>query len=624
MIKNTYLSVVGGLMISSSVYGAGGLVNGTLSGGGAAQSLLSSAIIVTNAVTNILALPNTHQLWVSGVTNVLCLGLYTWKGDGYLDGNYRGPGGVGMFTNQPAWTNVNGMMIWLDSNGNDFTNAGGAGTISCSTASPTITLAGATFNPNFFGDIWSGTTDLGTISSVDDATHITLDANATATLSGASWFQTWNQSFGLYGYVLCAKAFDHGGLNTYYDDLSAPQYSTIPNNPGLGYWMPTNQWVSFLGPGQLYASYVANGGPTPFVTWGTNYVTNVCQRLSSTYTNGVISVDPVNGSDVLGSVGGYPFQSVIVAQQFSKGGETWHFYPGISPLNDFCWSPANATVQCDPGAIIEQPDLIYPLYRIVPMGTFSMTGGEIYQPIYLNCPGPIMGQGSGASNYCAFNGVTFLTSFGCWQDQDRTVNAAHNYNSFTVIFNGCNLSGGSYNIELQNTNLTAYITGTVDNIEPWDYPPGVPLGIMAGCRTFVSGSTFVNWTSSAQGFRNVAQANGTNYNLYWSGNNVADMTPGNKTWFTTLNGGTIYFAGNTYPTNVFDLSGDYRSSENTNHVGQFSGLLSGIFSGNFGTLTNVSLTGATNATSPANSATVRAWVNWTNATGGVFKMPLYQ
>lgn len=36
------------------------------------------------------------------------------------------------------------------------------------------------------------------------------------------------------------------------------------------------------------------------------------------------------------------------------------------------------------------------------------------------------------------------------------------------------------------------------------------------------------------------------------------------------------------------------------------------------------ITGVTNDTPPANTSLVRAWVNFTNATGGLFKMPLYQ
>jgi hypothetical protein len=36
------------------------------------------------------------------------------------------------------------------------------------------------------------------------------------------------------------------------------------------------------------------------------------------------------------------------------------------------------------------------------------------------------------------------------------------------------------------------------------------------------------------------------------------------------------------------------------------------------------ITGPTNSVAPGNTSTIKAWVNYTNSTGGVFKMPLYQ
>ena len=50
----------------------------------------------------------------------------------------------------------------------------------------------------------------------------------------------------------------------------------------------------------------------------------------------------------------------------------------------------------------------------------------------------------------------------------------------------------------------------------------------------------------------------------------------------------------------------------------------GTFTGNGAGLTNIVLCGPTNATPPANTSTIRAWANFTNASGGVFKLPLYQ
>ena len=46
--------------------------------------------------------------------------------------------------------------------------------------------------------------------------------------------------------------------------------------------------------------------------------------------------------------------------------------------------------------------------------------------------------------------------------------------------------------------------------------------------------------------------------------------------------------------------------------------------GTFGAVQFSGLTGPTNAGTPGNGATPAAWLNYTNSTGGVFKMPLYQ
>jgi hypothetical protein len=52
--------------------------------------------------------------------------------------------------------------------------------------------------------------------------------------------------------------------------------------------------------------------------------------------------------------------------------------------------------------------------------------------------------------------------------------------------------------------------------------------------------------------------------------------------------------------------------------------ITGTLSGNAAGLTNIILTGPTNSTPPTNTSLVRGWINFTNASGGVFKIPLYQ
>jgi hypothetical protein len=50
----------------------------------------------------------------------------------------------------------------------------------------------------------------------------------------------------------------------------------------------------------------------------------------------------------------------------------------------------------------------------------------------------------------------------------------------------------------------------------------------------------------------------------------------------------------------------------------------GTYYGNDSGLTNVVISGPTNATPPADTTTIKAWANFTNSSGGVFKIPLYQ
>ena len=54
------------------------------------------------------------------------------------------------------------------------------------------------------------------------------------------------------------------------------------------------------------------------------------------------------------------------------------------------------------------------------------------------------------------------------------------------------------------------------------------------------------------------------------------------------------------------------------------GKLTGNFTGDGSGLTNLRFAGTTNAVPPANTTLVKAWLNFTNVTGGVFKLPLYQ
>lgn len=77
--------------------------------------------------------------------------------------------------------------------------------------------------------------------------------------------------------------------------------------------------------------------------------------------------------------------------------------------------------------------------------------------------------------------------------------------------------------------------------------------------------------------------------------------------------GNVNVGGNLSAANVVPLQNGYVPYTNLNPV---------IFA-SWLQFTNA-IAGNTNAVAPANSTTIRAWVNFTNISGGVFKMPLYQ
>jgi hypothetical protein len=110
--------------------------------------------------------------------------------------------------------------------------------------------------------------------------------------------------------------------------------------------------------------------------------------------------------------------------------------------------------------------------------------------------------------------------------------------------------------------------------------------------------------------------------------------------FTVVNGGSTYGyidgAGNLYGQSLNVTGGAINGGTSTLTTVKVG---SGGLTANNGTITNLTaskvvvtnlifygsgFTGTTNATAPSNTSTVRAWVNFTNSTGGVFKMPLYQ
>ena len=99
----------------------------------------------------------------------------------------------------------------------------------------------------------------------------------------------------------------------------------------------------------------------------------------------------------------------------------------------------------------------------------------------------------------------------------------------------------------------------------------------------------------------------------FAGQIVAGLLNSTNTTATNNLAGNVTIGGNLTAANVVPLQGGYVPYTNLNPV-MFANWLQ---------FTNA-INGSTNAVAPANTSTVRAWVNFTNLTGGVFKLPLYQ
>jgi hypothetical protein len=326
-----------------------------ISGGGASTNLQGLAQI--NYVgTNVIQIPDYYHLYVTGTTDALVgttasPSLYTRMLPGYNDG---------YATANPAYTNNNGRMLWLDINPNDFFQTGGKGWI----------LTSNVFNTN-----------------------------------GANLYYD----------------FLTGGNNPNNQPI---QWSTaftsffvypITNQWATGMYGAAGSGTNSFG--------TINGGTFPFVLFATNTITNIVTYLSTVPTNNTITIDPINGNDSTGYKGGYAFKTIQAAMQFSTGGERWHFLYGTNYFIQYVWNPNNANVDMDSGASIEQLDIGFGV-AISPVGAFSLNGGTIQQPMSYGFGGPVFLYQAQTSNLLAFNNVHIIAEHGGIQPESSAATAS--------------------------------------------------------------------------------------------------------------------------------------------------------------------------------------------------------
>ena len=122
----------------------------------------------------------------------------------------------------------------------------------------------------------------------------------------------------------------------------------------------------------------------------------------------------------------------------------------------------------------------------------------------------------------------------------------------------------------------------------------------------------VSVTSSLTGPGSLSLTNPVALNIF-GGQVVAALLNSSNVAGTNNLAGNVNIGGNLTAANVVPLQSGYVPYTNLNPI---------VFA-NWVQFTNA-INGNTNAVAPANTSTIRAWVNFTNLAGGVFKLPLYQ
>ncbi|HEV2207304.1 MAG TPA: hypothetical protein VG167_00900 [Verrucomicrobiae bacterium] len=228
---------------------------------------------------------------------------------------------------------------------------------------------------------------------------------------------------------------------------------------------------------------------------------------------------------------------------------------------------------------------------------------------------------STANHHAVIGGAGRLNLLGCEAQEDGTGAAQSTQPLITVtngcqlLVMGCNFHGGrsAYTISATNSPITVFSSKMEDNVSGNPIREcqvsGAPLSVVFPQLTeYYSANSGSSWSTVATGV---------------TGSSVE----------TLFNRAGVKAASATF--DLISTSGqDWELySDTDSHFGIYSGASSkdwftissaGVTTCNGGGITNLNLTGPTNAVAPSAPSTVVSWVNFTDANGRVFKMPLYQ
>lgn len=103
--------------------------------------------------------------------------------------------------------------------------------------------------------------------------------------------------------------------------------------------------------------------------------------------------------------------------------------------------------------------------------------------------------------------------------------------------------------------------------------------------------------------------------------------PSNAFSYVHPDGSAVFRQDTGHPGVSWDGTGNanlYSLTIGNGDLAHGAGVVIASLKGDGRSITNQILQGPTNGTAPGDAATIKAWANFTNASGGVFKLPLYQ
>ena len=322
----------------------------------------------------------------------------------------------------------------------------------------------------------------------------------------------------------------------------------------------TNEETDFLyeqAQGHLirYYNTEINGSlPTPVVAYFQPHASVVSEFVGLSKpllaTNHyAITVDANGGNDTnagrfLGS-----FKTFYAASQFAQSGDAWFFAPGHYELWQATWTPINAFVSAQ-GAVFNDP---YGYFAICPMGTFEEHGGTW---LSATNSGPLFDLLNTVGNFFWLDGVTIHSRFGCIQAIQGAQLASTN--DFVFKLTGCDISGGTYNVELLKNNQYTWQVYLADNyIHPnaealpqftIDSCIGIYIGLGNTTNDFVylNGNTialenfqYPSGRGIALGAQAITEGYGDNPRVFARGN-IIDVTGSSSNTFQLNNIGTNF------------------------------------------------------------------------------------